>query len=167
MKRLILLRHAKSSWAVPGLDDHDRPLNERGQRDAPRIGAWLVREGYVPDAALVSTAVRTRATWEALGQAFAAVPVILRSDIYEAAPASLLSALQTAAPEVACVLMLGHNPGIGALAQMLLDAPPREPAFLKFPTAATAVIDLDCPTWAEAAPGTGRLGAFVTPALLD
>jgi phosphohistidine phosphatase len=167
MKRLILLRHAKSSWATPGLDDHDRPLNDRGRRDAPRVGAWLAREGYLPDAALVSTAARTRATWDALGPAFAAVPVILRGDIYEAPPGTLLAALQTGAPAVACVLMLGHNPGIGSLARILLEEPPREPAFLKYPTAATAVIDLDCEAWADAAPGTGRLTAFVTPGLLD
>jgi phosphohistidine phosphatase len=167
MKRLILLRHAKSSWAESGLDDHARPLNDRGRRDAPRIGAWLLREGLVPEAALVSTATRTRATWAGLGPEFAAVPVILRDDIYEAPPGSLLAALRAAPPEAGCVLMLGHNPGIGTLARILLADPPATPAFLKYPTAAAAVIDLPVDHWTEAAPGIGRLRAFVTPGMLD
>jgi phosphohistidine phosphatase len=167
VKRLILLRHAKSSWAEPGLDDHARPLNDRGRHDAPRIGAWLAREGHLPEAALVSTAARTQATWAGLGPAFAAVPVILRGDIYEAPPGTLLAALRAAPAEAGSVLMLGHNPGMGALARMLLADPPATPAFLKFPTAATAVIDLPVETWSEAAPGIGTLRAFVTPATLD
>jgi len=166
MKRVILMRHAKSSWAEPGLDDHVRPLNDRGRRDAPRIGQWLDREGHLPDAALVSTAARTQATWAGLGSAFAEVPVILRDDIYEAPPGSLLAALRAAPPEAACVLMLGHNPGIGALARILLAEPPATPAFLKFPTSAAAVIALPVAQWSEVDPGSGRLNDFVTPAML-
>ena len=67
MRRLILMRHAKSSWADPGQRDFDRPLNARGVRSAPLLGAWLRERGHVPDAALVSTARRTRETWAGLG----------------------------------------------------------------------------------------------------
>ena len=115
------MRHAKSSWAEEGQRDHDRPLNARGRRDAAALGAWLTETGRIPDAALVSTARRTQETWALLG--FDATPMTLRADLYHAAPEAMLAALR-GAPDVETVLMLGHQPGIGAAARMLLAAPP-------------------------------------------
>jgi phosphohistidine phosphatase len=165
MRRLILMRHAKSSWAETDQRDIDRPLNGRGERGAAAIGGWLAARGLVPDAALVSTAVRTQQTWERLGPAFGEVPVTLRADLYHAEATAMLRALRTA-PDAATVLMLGHQPGIGAFAAGLLAEPPDDADFARYPTAATAVIGFDVDRWDAAALGAGRLEAFVTPARL-
>lgn len=162
MKRLILMRHAKSSWAEDGQRDHDRPLNERGRRDAPAIGGWLSRAGWMPGAALVSSARRTQETWALLGPGFAAVPMTPRADLYHAGPEAMLAALLSA-PDVGVLLLLGHQPGIGAAARMLLAAPPEDAEFARFPTAATAVIEFDGDSWRQVGWGAGRLADFVTP----
>jgi phosphohistidine phosphatase len=73
-RTLILIRHAKSDWEHPALDDHDRPLNARGQRSAPRIGAWLAAQGLAPDAVLCSTARRTRETWQGIATRLPGAP---------------------------------------------------------------------------------------------
>src|ERR1700753_1071269 len=74
MRRLLLLRHAKSSWSEPGASDHQRPLNRRGQEAAPRIGAYLKRHKLVPDRVLCSTARRTRETWDLVAAEMRATP---------------------------------------------------------------------------------------------
>ena len=167
MRRLILLRHAKSSWADPGQRDFDRPLNPRGQRAAAAVGAWLIGQDLLPDAALVSPAARTRETWAQLGPAFAAVPVRFLQDLYHAEAPALLAHLQAAPAEAATVLILGHQPGIGELATRLLPEPPDDPEYLRYPTAGTAVIDFDVADWTEAHWGEGRLFAFTTPRRLE
>lgn len=160
MKRLILMRHAKSSWADAGQRDHDRPLNGRGRRDAPAMGAWLVATGWAPEAALVSTAQRTQETWGLLG--FADAPMTPRGDLYHAGPEAILAALRQA-PEVATVLFLGHQPGIGAAARMLLTSAPEDSEFARYPTAATAVIEFACDGWRQVGWGGGHLAGFATP----
>jgi phosphohistidine phosphatase len=160
MRRLILMRHAKSSWAEEGQRDHDRPLNARGRRDAAALGAWLNETGRVPDAALVSTARRTQETWALLG--FDATPMTSRADLYHAAPETMLAALRSA-PDVETVLMLGHQPGIGASARMLLAEPPAEVEFSKYPTTATSVIEFSVDAWRQVSWGAGRLADFTTP----
>jgi len=160
MRRLIVMRHAKSSWAEPDQRDHDRPLNGRGRRDAPAMGAWLRQADAAPDAALVSTAQRTRETWALLG--FADVPVTLRADLYHAEPAAILAALRDA-PEVETLLVLGHQPGIGAAARLLPATPPESPDFAKYPTTATTIIAFDVGSWAQVGWGEGRVEAFRTP----
>lgn len=166
MKRLILMRHAKSSWADPNQSDHDRPLNERGRRDAPRVGDWLAARGLTPDAALVSTAARAQETWARLGSAFAEIPMTPRRDLYHASPAEILRALR-AAPDATSLLVLGHQPGIGAVAAQLLAAPPQDTAFVKYPTAAMAAIDFDAAAGTALDWERGALAEFVTPAVLD
>ncbi len=165
MKRLIVMRHAKSSWADPGQRDHDRPLNDRGRRDAPRIGAWLAARGAVPDRALVSTARRTQETWAGLGAAFEKVPMTAVAGLYDASIARIGEVLR-AAPPGECLLLLGHMPGIGDFARSLLADPPDDPALLAYPTAATAVIGFDAPGWSGVGPRSGRLLAFTTPKTL-
>ena len=168
MRRLILLRHAKSSWADPGQRDFDRPLNPRGQRAAAAVGAWLAGQGLAPDAALVSPAARTRETWARLGPAFAAVPATFPHGLYHAEAPALLTLLQsTPAGGAETVLILGHQPGIGELAFRLLPEPPDDPEYLRYPTAGTAVIDFDVDDWTEAHWGEGRLFAFTTPRRLE
>lgn len=162
MKRLILMRHAKSSWADPGCTDHDRPLNSRGESDAPRIGAWLAANGHIPDLALVSTARRTRETWAGLGAAFSAVPMTQTPEIYEASLGTLLNLVQNA-PPVGCLLLLGHMPAIGGLARALLPPGPEDADLLAYPTAATTVIGADIATWNALDRVGGHLLAFTTP----
>ena len=159
MKTLILLRHAKSSWANPEMDDIDRPLNKRGKRAAADLGAWLRREGWIPDEVLCSAARRTRETFDRLK--LASCDPTLREDIYEAPPGRLLAALQGATGET--VMMVGHNPGIGALAQYLAATKPQHPRFDDYPTGAVTILRFDIADWAEIQPGTGEVAVFVTP----
>ncbi|GGY47733.1 SixA phosphatase family protein [Parvularcula lutaonensis] len=165
MRRLILMRHAKSSWDHPELSDHDRPLNGRGRRSAELMGAWLDENGYRPDAAFVSTAERTRETWARLAPVHEGCEATASSTLYLATSETILRALHDA-PEVPCLLILGHQPGIGVFAERALAAPPRDPAFEKFPTAAVAVIDFPVARWKDVQLGTGRLVDFATPKAL-
>src|ERR1700733_15100742 len=99
MRRLLLLRHAKSSWAEPGASDHERPLNRRGQEAAPRIGAYLLRHKLVPDRILCSTARRTRETWALVGAELpAASAATYMERLYDAAPGTLLEVFRAAEP---------------------------------------------------------------------
>ncbi|MGP1356931.1 SixA phosphatase family protein [Roseicyclus sp.] len=160
--RLVLIRHAKSDWDDPAVDDHDRPLNARGRRSAPRIGAWLADRGFVPDAVLCSTALRTRETWALIAPNLprAPEPVFTRG-LYLAAPADMLNAIRdTDAPRLA---VIGHNPGIGSLARSLCQTPPAHEKFGLYPTGATLVLDFEAPHWAEISPGTGRVADFAIP----
>ncbi len=164
MRRLILMRHAKSSWADPGQSDIDRPLNDRGRRDAPAIGAWLRDRGYLPDQALVSPAVRTRETWTGVASALGACPASFPPALYHAEPGRMLTTLREASG--ATVLMLGHQPGIGALAERLLATPPADPEFERYPTAATAIIDFET-DWPSLGWRSGTLADFIIPRRRD
>ncbi|MBP7000098.1 histidine phosphatase family protein [Amaricoccus sp.] len=165
MLTLILMRHAKSSWADRGQADVDRPLNARGRRASAAVGDWLASKGLIPAAALVSAAARTRETWERLGPGFADVPARFLPELYHAGPETLLRVLR-AAPQASPLLLLGHQPGIGEAALRLLAALPDDPDYARYPTAATAVIAFEAPAWSAVAWGSGRLADFVTPAAL-
>ncbi len=118
MIRLALVRHAKSEWGNPGLDDHDRPLNDRGRRDAPRMAARLAATGFRPDVILSSTAVRARTTAEAFA-AELGVAVSLDPELYGAPAKTLLAA--AAATRAATVMVVAHDPGMSSLAASLSD----------------------------------------------
>lgn len=165
MKRLILMRHAKSSWADPGQADLDRPLNERGRRNAAAIGGWLRARNYVPDQALISTAARTRETWAGVAPSPGACPAHFLPGLYHADPAQMLAALREATG--ATVLMLGHQPGIGALAARLVRTPPNDPEFERFPTAATAILDFAIADWSAAGWNGADLTDFTVPRALS
>ena len=109
MKKLILMRHAKSGWDDPTLDDHDRPLNQRGRLAATLMGAFLRDAGLVPDVALVSSAARTRETWSRLA---IDCPATFRDDLYLAGPHAIIGAVQEAQSHAGTVLLLGHQPGM-------------------------------------------------------
>lgn len=134
--KLVLMRHAKSSWGDPSQDDHARPLDARGRDAAARIGAWLGREGHGPTRALVSDAARTRETWERL--TFAIAPE-LRPDLYLAEADHILSLAREA---TGTLLLLAHNPGMAEAALRAVDRAPAHPDFERFPTGATLVVDL-------------------------
>ncbi|KZY35770.1 phosphoglycerate mutase [Roseovarius sp. HI0049] len=158
MKRLILMRHAKSSWATPGQDDHARPLNGRGKVSARVLGEWLTHKRYLPDQTLSSDSARTRET-------FARLKILsdaeFLADLYLADPEDMLRVLRKATGDT--VLMLGHNPGIGWFAQTLVAEPPPHPRFFDYPTCATLVAEFDIATWEEVGTGTGKAVDFVIP----
>lgn len=157
-KRLILMRHAKSAWNDLTLPDHDRPLNPRGERGALALGRWLRVGGYLPDQALVSTARRTVETF--VGLSLPLQPV-LDPRLYLADEAQLLACLREARGD--CVLLIAHNPGIGALAGDLLRAPVANPRFHDYPTGATLVAEFPTERWDLLDPGTGTALDFALP----
>jgi len=116
MLRLALVRHAKSDWGDPSLDDHDRPLNDRGMRDAPRMARRLAATGFRPDVILSSTAVRARTTAEAFG-AELRIAVSLDPELYGAPARTLLDV--AAATRAPAVIVVAHDPGMSTLAARL------------------------------------------------
>ena len=113
MGRLLLMRHAKSSWSKPGLSDHDRPLNDRGLRDAPRMGAWLEEQGLRPDRILSSTALRARTTAELVAGTWESPPGIhLYRELYLSTPQTMLETIMSECREEGCLMLVAHNPGI-------------------------------------------------------
>jgi phosphohistidine phosphatase len=156
-KRLILIRHAKSSWDMPG-PDYDRPLNKRGYKSAKAVGDWLRTQGYLPDQILCSTAKRTFETYE--GLALTAEIQFLKS-LYHASPDQMIHDLRTTTGEV--VALIGHNPGMALFANQLVSELPVHPRFVDYPTCATAVIEFDIDRWQEINPKTGQLLDFIIP----
>lgn len=173
-RRLILFRHAKSAWDDPELDDHERPLNKRGTKAAPRMAEWLVAHGARPDVAICSDAVRTRATLALALPVFNAAgcepTVVVSPALYLASAETILDEIRAGAGKARTVMAIGHNPGIHALALSLAGS--GEPKALnalamKFPTAAVAVYDLGTKSFDDILVGKCRLEAFVIPADLD
>ncbi len=159
MRRLLLLRHAKSDWDHPGLRDHDRPLAPRGLRAAPRMGRLLRENGLVPGAALASTAVRARETARlALGAAEASPDALrLVPELYGASPGEILAVVEDLGG-TSPLLVVAHNPGMEDLVARLAGA------WDPFPTAALAVVAT--PSW-DALAADGRLEEVVRPKELN
>ena len=135
MKTLHLLRHAKSSWKEPGLDDHERPLSKRGRAAADAIAKHMKRTAIAPDIVLCSTAVRTKETLEPIAKKLKPAKVIFEAGIYEVAERELWKHVGALPEQADTVLMIGHNPGLHNLALALADAdsvghlPPSEGSF--------------------------------------
>lgn len=167
MRRLILLRHAKSDWSDPDKPDRDRPLNDRGRATAPGVGQYMIRHRLLPDKALVSPAVRTRQTFRLVADAFERPPKeTLDPRIYEAEAETLAEVIRQTPASVETLLLVGHNPGLQELALQLVGkgrSETRRSLRDKMPTAALAVIEFDIDDWREVEPGSGRLERFVTP----
>ena len=159
MKHLLIMRHAKSDWGEPGLPDHDRPLNERGKRDAPRAGQWLANQGWVPDWIVCSTAKRARKTASRVAEACGyAVEVSETKTLYLAEPEEYLRVLRESPPHAARVLAIGHNPGLEMLCELLVSQSQ------EFATAAIASIELPIDRWTDfQIDGTARLLAMWRP----
>lgn len=118
--RLVLMRHAKSSWDDGAQTDHARTLNERGRRDAPVVGAELARRGWVPDAVMASDSARTRETWERMAKAMPPVPrVAFVAALYHGRLGALQAVGDGVGPGVGTLLVLGHNPGLEEAASWL------------------------------------------------
>src|SRR5262245_28346150 len=138
MKTLLLLRHAKSSWDDSSLRDFDRPLSARGERDAPRIGKALRKQGAIPDLIISSPAARAKATIKAATKA-ARLDVAPQFDeaIYGASSAELMRAIRRLSDTAHCVMLVGHNPGFEDLLARLTGSHER------MPTAALACIQFE------------------------
>ncbi|MET7294623.1 histidine phosphatase family protein [Streptomyces griseoloalbus] len=166
LRRLVVLRHAKSAWPE-GVADHERPLAPRGRRDAPAAGRALAEADCLPGLALCSTAVRARRTWE-LAAAQWGTPPPVRHDrrLYHAGVPELLAVVHEVPGEVETLLLIGHNPGLEALVLTLagdglddtLDRV-RE----KFPTSAIAVLSWRGADWRDLAPGAALLTSVTVP----
>jgi phosphohistidine phosphatase len=165
MLRLMLLRHAKSD-RMPGVDDHERPLAPRGRRDSEVMGLYMVREGLLPDLAIVSTARRAQETFDLVRSAFAA-DIAKKDDrrIYEGSTPTILEVIGESPPEVQTLLLVGHNPRIHELPLALVGtARQSDLARLqeKYPTAGLAVLDFDIERWPEVTMRLGQLDRFAT-----
>ena len=171
MKRLLLLRHAKTVPANPGIEDHERELLERGRKDAPAIGAYMAAKKYFPDLILSSTSRRTVQTIELVIGNLPRPQHIEYSDrLYLAGQREMLAAIRSVPAAVSSVLVVGHNPGMELLATALSRQPvkrkERDRFDLieeKFPTCALAVLDFAVARWRDVAPGDGELIDFVRP----
>jgi phosphohistidine phosphatase len=166
-RRLILLRHAKSSWDDPSCDDFDRPLAERGRKAAPRMAAEMARRGLAPDLAIVSPALRTRQTWDLVAPALPRLPnVTFVPAIYEAEAETILDVVRGVPDWSETLLVIGHNPGLEALALDLAspdsDADALARLAEKFPTGALALFTVKA-DWSELAARSARLDAFIRP----
>ncbi len=147
MRRLVLMRHAKAERASPGGGDFDRALTERGRRDASIMAGVLDGAGIVPDKVLVSSALRTRETWEAMAAAFPQAQVAFSRALYHAEPDALLDAIEDE-EDSDTVMVVAHNPGVHALALRILkvgSAPPSDLARFDrgYPTSTVSVFSID------------------------
>lgn len=165
MRRLLLMRHAKSDWPQ-GVEDRHRPLNERGRADAPEMGRAMAKAGLSPALALVSPAVRTRETWELLSPSLQKPEFHFENSLYGAAASVMLDLVRGTPANIETLMLLGHNPGTETLARafaMSGDADAIRRINKKYPTAGLAVLELPIDDWKKAAPPAGRLEMFLTP----
>ena len=152
MKTLFLVRHAKSDWSDGALSDFDRPLNERGRKDAPQMAMFLLGRGETPELLVSSPANRAYTTARLFADRFG-IPendISLREDLYEASTSTLLEAIQELPDHVDRAAIFGHNPSMGYVVQQFA-----EEYVGNVPTAAVAVVRGDVDKWAEMVPDTG------------
>ncbi|MET7789151.1 MULTISPECIES: histidine phosphatase family protein [Streptomyces] len=164
-RRIVLLRHAKAEWSQDS--DHERPLAERGRKDAPVAGRKLVDSGIVIDLALCSTAVRTRETWKLAVHEMPHRPrTVYEERLYEASLGELIALLNETPDDVQNLLLIGHNPGMHAVADALAGSAEGEAMARMtrggFPTAAFAVIEFSG-SWKGVEHGVGKLVEYWTP----
>ena len=171
MRTLLLLRHAKSSWADPQLEDFERPLNSRGLEAAGALAVHFLVTKLQPDLILCSAALRTRATLAGLLPVFAHdYRVSVENRLYLAGAAKLLERLQEIGENAPCVLLICHNPGLERLARLLAGSGPPEKIEAmhnKFPTAALATFEFDEASWRDIGKGSGTLADYRIPADLE
>ncbi|MEM6414994.1 MAG: histidine phosphatase family protein [Pseudomonadota bacterium] len=177
MKRLLLLRHAKSSWAVGGVSgadgqpirDFDRPLNERGRLAAHAIGAYCAKNTVQPDMIFCSPAARTRETLSRIEASFSRrPPVIFKDVLYLASADRLLQEIASASDRDHVLMVIGHNSGLEDVAMFLSNPETSDHGALqtlmrKFPTGGLADFHLDIGNWSDIDRSTGALQRFITP----
>jgi phosphohistidine phosphatase len=163
MKTLILARHAKSSWKHPELSDHDRPLNKRGRRDAPRMGEYLAAQYAPPQYIISSSALRALCTAEVLTQAFGRKTgdIERQPSLYLADAATLLTLARELPDELDSVMLVGHNLGMTDCLNRLAAA-----GIDNLPTCGVARIGFDVARWSDLQAGQGRLLSLDVPKAL-
>jgi phosphohistidine phosphatase len=174
MRRLMLLRHAKTEYDAPSGRDQDRRLDQRGRDDAAEIGGWIGRHPPFPDSVAVSPAVRAHQTWDIIWETLKHLgrepQVELLPELYGADPAQLLETIRMAsATDPKRLMVVGHNPGMHELALALAgsgDAAGRKALAENLPTSGLAVFDFAVESWEDVAFRRGQLVQFVSPKLL-
>lgn len=166
MKRLLILRHAKAEAGL-GADDFHRALTDGGREDARHVGDWVAANGWIPDAVVHSSARRTTQTAEVAAARWPKSPP-LRGEpgLYNASAPALLAVTRDQPAETETLMIVGHNPSIGEIANALAgsgDEFDRLRMAGKYPTSALAVLEFDLGSWAQIGPRGGRLAAYVTP----
>jgi phosphohistidine phosphatase len=164
----MLLRHAKSSWSDPSLDDRQRPLSPRGEAAAPAMGKYMKRHKLVPELVLCSPARRARETWKLLAKELPGAPApAVEEAIYDFGNGGrLIETIRKRGGKAESVLVVGHNPSLERLALRLIKEGERdlvEAMGRKYPTGALAVIDFAAEAWWDVAEGEGRLVSFTRP----
>lgn len=171
MMRLLLLRHAKSSWDVAGQADFDRALATRGRRAATMIGEHLATHRLVPDRILCSSARRTRETLTGILPLIASdLDIRITRDLYEVGPEAYIDAIAALGGGARTLLLIGHNPAVQETAlELIASGNPalRDEIAGKYPTAGLAVVDFEIHKWSELRPRTGRVVAFFRPRELE
>ena len=164
---LLLMRHAKSSWADPALADRERPLSARGEEASRRMAVFVEATGVRPEVVLCSPARRTRDTLELLRPALGeGAEVVFDEALYGAEATAILGRLRTLDDSVGSAMVLGHNPGLQDLALDLIgsgDADACSQLQAKFPTAALATLELGDFGWSDLGPGRARLARLTLP----
>ncbi|MHC8422166.1 SixA phosphatase family protein [Streptomyces sp. NB004] len=164
-RRIVLFRHAKADW--PQMTDHERPLADRGRKDAAEAGRRLADTGLAFDQALCSTSTRTRETWKLAVQEFPHRPkTVYEERIYEASPGELIALLNETPDDLRNVLVIGHNPGMEGLTEILSGSAEDEArarmGIRGFPTAAFAVLTFTG-SWKDVEPGAATLADYWAP----
>ncbi|MGE5547066.1 MAG: SixA phosphatase family protein [Solirubrobacterales bacterium] len=171
MRTIFLLRHAKSSWEDPAVEDFDRPLTGRGRRAARAMAEYMAKGKIRPAFVLCSTAQRTRETYAFIEPKLKGAPVAFEDGVYEASRHDLAHRLRELDDHLASVMLVGHNPGLERLAEFLTAGHGAEDAVRrmsdKFPAGALAILEANVTHWAELDEGTCRLAGFVRPKDLD
>jgi phosphohistidine phosphatase len=164
VRRLHLLRHAKSSWDDSTLRDRDRPLAPRGRKATTRLARWARKHDVSPQLVVSSSAVRARETLQGVLPGLGEPEVWTEVALYAASAETLLERVRALPDEAEEAMLVGHNPGLADL--LLLLAKPgdlREHAEAKVPTGALATLDADIASWSELEPGGAELVSFVVP----
>ncbi len=171
MRTLYLLRHAKSSWDDPRLDDFERPLAQRGIKACKLMKAHIRKARIKPDLILCSPAIRARETYIRVADAFARdTEIRFEPMLYESGSQPLLKRLRQVGSKVSSVMMIGHNTGIEHLALALTSGTETKSLArmrAKYPTLSLASIEIPKGTWSKAGPGCARLSDFVIPRDLE
>jgi len=165
MKTLWLMRHAKSDWSDPSLADFDRPLNERGKKDAPLMGRWILSSGKLPDRVISSPAKRARLTAARVVETCGLRKEAMEwwADFYPGDVAMTVEYLKRIPPQVEHLLMIGHNPVLEELVSYLTSS---HSLWLKLSTASIAMLSVDAAEWPEIAPGKCQLTGLIAPKYL-
>ena len=162
MKTILILRHGKSDWEADFAGDHERPLAERGQKGARKMGRFLTTARAVPDRAITSSAVRARETLATAAEAGGWTgPARVTDALYEADPETVLREIQQEPDDADTVVVVGHEPTSSRLAALLVGG-----GRVEMKTAAVARIDVEVETWADVQPGRGTLAFLLPPGAL-